>query len=738
MDVRRSAGGQRASRGTIGTLPGEVTSFVGRQADLRGVAAALAENRVVVLTGVGGVGKSRLARHVARELAEDYADGVVLCDLVGADDSSGVPDVVATALGVLPSERGAIDGLSEVLRAQQVLLVVDNCEHVLAGASGLVNRLRDRCPDVRVLATSRQPLDVSGQQVWPVAPLDVVEEGPGTAVQLFRERAASADPTVVWTPEDREDVLEVCRRLDGLPLAIELAAARTRSMTPADIAERLDSRLDVLTEHSGSAPPRHRSLQAALDWSYELLPVMTQRLFDRLAVFAGGFDLDAAVRVCAGDGVPAGAVAGRLAELVDHSLVAVDRSDRHARYRLLESLQAYAEAHLEERGELRSWRRRHAEHYLSLVEHVADGLRGPDEAQWVHLVDTELANVRAAQNRACVSGRLEVALRLPGLLCDYAYYRLRDEVYGWAERALELPGASAHPARPAALLTAAVGRMQRGELDRALEDGARVLAATSDDRLVLRATQLSAEIALYQGRLDDVDRRGEEVLERARAAGIPTSRRWATSTACTRPPTAGSRSRRGHVSTPVGGPWREPAPRACGRDSATSRGDPAGRRARGGARRLLPGHRGHPPGGQPVRGRGGTGVGRLAGGAAREAGRGAARLPRDRPLLADERRLGPSVDHAAQPRGPVRARRRRRGRRGPARRGAHRHHRRRALRRGRRPSARRSRRAAAVIGEEAFAAAETRGRCMSDVDVVTFVVDEIERLLAARPAEGRG
>ncbi|CCG04190.1 BTAD domain-containing putative transcriptional regulator [Blastococcus saxobsidens] len=518
VDVRRPGGVPRTSRGTVDALPDEVTSFVGRQADLRGVTAALKENRIVVLTGVGGVGKSRLAGRVARELAEDYVDGVVLCDLVSAEDSSAVPDVVATALGVLPSERGSIDSLPEVLRGQQVLLVVDNCEHVLDGASELVNRLRSGCPTVDVLATSRQPLHVAGQQVWPVLPLDVVDRGPGTAVELFCQRAASADPTVEWTGPDRTAALEVCRRLDGLPLAIELAAARTRSMTPTDIAERLDARLDVLTDGSGVPSPRHRSLHAMLDWSYELLPVVTRRLFDRLAVFAGGFAPDAAGRVCAGDGVPPGAVADRLAELVDHSLVVVDRSDRHARYRLLETLQSYGEAHLEERGELPSWRRRHAEHYLVLAANAADGLRGPDEASWVHLVDTEFANVRAAQHRACTAGQLDVALGLPGLLGDYAYYRLSDEVYAWAERALELPGVSTHPARPAALLTAAIGRMQRGELDRALEDGAQVLAATSDEQVILRATQLVAEIALYQGRLDDVDRWGDELRERARSA----------------------------------------------------------------------------------------------------------------------------------------------------------------------------------------------------------------------------
>ncbi|MGY2082475.1 AfsR/SARP family transcriptional regulator [Blastococcus sp. SYSU DS0539] len=512
-DVRRAPGHTTAG------FPEELTSFVGRQSELQGVAAAVGPNRLVVLTGPGGVGKSRLAGRVARELAEGYADGVVWCDLVSVVDPTAVPDAVATALGVLPSERGSTGTLLELLHGRRLLLVLDNCEHVLRGASDLVHRIVAWCPGVDVLGTSRQPLDVPGQQVWPVAPLEVVD-GDGSAVELFFDRA-TAGAGVAWTDADREAAGEVCRRLDGLPLAIELAAARTRAMTPGDVLDGLDHRFDLLTGDSVTTPPRHRSLQAALAWSYELLPVPTRQLFDRLAVFAGGFSLDAAARVCTGDDVPAGAVAGRLAELVDHSLVTVDRSGRHARYRLLESLRDYGEAHLGERGELPGRRRRHAEHCMALAARAAEGLRGPDEADWVHLIDVEFADLRAAQARAWASGQVDVALGIPGLLADYAYYRLRDEVYGWAQRALELPGASDHPGRPAALLTAAIGRMQRGELDRALDDGLQVLAATADERLILRVTQLFAEIALYQGRLDDAERRGRELLDRARSAADP-------------------------------------------------------------------------------------------------------------------------------------------------------------------------------------------------------------------------
>ena len=511
--------GPHQARSSTSVLPDELTSFVGREGDVRALEAALRERRIVVLSGVGGVGKSRLALRVAREVADNYADGVVLCDLVSADDDGAVSDVVATALGALPAPSGdSGDGLLESLRAQQVLLVLDNCEHVVTGASKLVDRIARRCPGVAVLATTRQPLRTAVQQIWPVMPLEV-DGMDGAGVELFRDRAASADPTFELTDADRDVVVEICRRLDGLPLAVELAAAQVRFMNPADVVDRLDHRFDMLTSGPSTAPPRHRSLQAVLDWSYELLPDRTQRLLDRLAVFAGGSTLDAAVLVCAGEGLPAPDVANRLADLVDQSLVSVDRSGRHARYRLLETVRAYGEAHLRAGGDLQVWRRRHAEHFASLAEEAADGLRGPDEAHWVQVLDTELANLRAAQSWACTTGHVDLALRLASLLHVYAYQRLHDEVHGWALRAVDLPGASVHPEYPATLVAAAVGRVQRGELERAREDGEKALAVASQEQVVLRAQQLLAEISLYQGRLEEADQRGLELAERSRSVG---------------------------------------------------------------------------------------------------------------------------------------------------------------------------------------------------------------------------
>lgn len=509
----------RPSGAATTSLPEVRTTFVGREEELQGVIAVLRRQGLVVLTGTGGVGKSRLAVRAARRLADQYDDGAVLCDLVSADDPAAVDDLVATTLGVPPAEGSSTrEALVELLRPFRLLLVLDNCEHVLPGAAALVDEVGRACPGVDVLATSRQPLGVPGEQVWPVHPLEVGDAADGPAVRLFLDRAEAVDPGLELSDADREAVRELCRRLDGLPLAVELAAARVRAMTPGDIVARLDRRFRLLTADAATAPSRHRSLEAVIEWSRALLPEGTRRLFDRLSMFAGGFDLDAAEQVCAGDGVDTAEVAGRLAQLVDHSLVAVDRPGHRRRYRLLETLRAHGAARLEERGDLATWHGRHGEHFTALAALAAAGVVGPEEARWGRILETEFANLRAAQARAAAAGEVDRALQLPGLLRVYAYYRLRDEVYGWALRALDLPGATRSPAAPAARVTAGVGCMQRGQLDRAGELAEQVLAEATDEAVALRARQLLTEIALYRGRLDETDRRGADLVVWARAA----------------------------------------------------------------------------------------------------------------------------------------------------------------------------------------------------------------------------
>lgn len=514
------------SEAGVQVLPVEVTSFVGRRGAVESVGAALRRSRLVTLTGVGGVGKTRLALRVAREVATRVSDGVRLCDLAGVADPAAVPGVVAAVLGVQPRNSATVeDAVVAALRSQRALLVLDNCEHVLDGVCGLVQRIVAECPDVGVLATSRQPLGVAGEQVWPVEPLDATaaDEATAPAVELFLDRAGAADPW--WVPTDDEGgvVAEICRRLDGLPLAIELAAARVRSMTPADIAARLDRRFALLTRESPATEPRHRSLQAVVDVSYALLSEPARRLFDRLAVFAGGFTLEAAEHVCVDDALTQEEVAVRLGELVDHSLVVVERSGAQARYRLLETLRVYGATRLSERGELARWRRRHAEHFLELAEQADVAVRGPEEARSVAVLDAELDNLRGAYGWAVDGEHVDLALRLPAALGTYAYFRLRDEVFGWAQRAVELPAASAGPSYASALVVAGVGLVHRGALQTADSYARQALRTTqgTDERAALRAHQLLADIAIFRGWLDALDQHGQQLAEDARKLASP-------------------------------------------------------------------------------------------------------------------------------------------------------------------------------------------------------------------------
>ncbi|WP_165491752.1 BTAD domain-containing putative transcriptional regulator [Egibacter rhizosphaerae] len=507
-------------------LPVEVTSFVAREGDVERVGAALGRAPLVTLIGPGGVGKTRLALRAAHEVAMRFDDAARLCDLAAVEDAGAVPAAVAGALGIQPHGSQDLDAAVVAhLRGLELLLLLDNCEHVLDGASRLVDRIVRACPHVRVLATSRQPLGVVGEQVWPVAPLETAAAGDPSqapAVELFLRRAEAAEPGAVFD-DDVEVVAEICRRLDGLPLAIELAAARIRSMTPVDITARLDRRFELLASDTPTADARHRSLQAVVDVSYALLSQAARRLFDRLAVFVGGFTLDAAEQVCADDVLPVDEVAARLGELVDHSLVVVERRRERARYRLLETLRAYAEARLVAQAALATWKQRHAAYCSGLAEQAAAGVVGSDEARWVVLCDAELANLRAAHRWALTAGHVDVALRLPALLHHYAYFRLRDEVFRWAEEAAARPEASDRADYAPALAAAAAGCVHRGELDRAsgYRDEAQLAASTAAELARLRVLELEADMTLYRGLLDDVDRLAQEVVTAAQALDRP-------------------------------------------------------------------------------------------------------------------------------------------------------------------------------------------------------------------------
>jgi predicted ATPase len=489
-----------------------LTSFVGREVEVSEMIGRLRVARLLTLTGPGGVGKTRLALHVASALAREFPDGVVVCELAAVADPDAVALGVATALGIQPrSDRSVASSVADVLRTKKILLVVDNCEHVIDAAASLISTLVRHCFDVRVLATSRERLAVAGEQVWPLSPLE-----PEAAFELFCDRARAVRPDLDCSGAARHHIIEICRRLDTLPLAIELAAAQAAAMNPADLERRLDDRFRLLERGPRSGPSRHRSLRALVDWSYERLGQRQRSLFDRLSVFAGSFSLEAAEEICAGDGVSGGEIPPLLAELVEMSLVKLIGDTELARYHLLETLRGYGREQLEGAGAADQWRQRHADYYIALARQAEEGLRGPEEGRWMRRLDSELDELRAAHRWAVAHDDADRALALSVALHGYAHRSMRPEVFAWAERASRLAGAVGHRLFPLALGSAARAAVVRGDLARArrLAGEAADAAAGAPEGHV--AFQTLAAVALFGGDLADArshSRRAEELAD---------------------------------------------------------------------------------------------------------------------------------------------------------------------------------------------------------------------------------
>ncbi|HXY95127.1 MAG TPA: adenylate/guanylate cyclase domain-containing protein, partial [Acidimicrobiia bacterium] len=364
-------------------LPVQTSSFVGRDDEVRAVAEALEGSRMVTLTGVGGVGKTRLGVQVAAEVLPAFPDGAWLCELAAASDDEAMAQVVAAALGALAGADADInERIVEYLRNKQALVVLDNCEHLLGAVARLADAILRRCPGVSLVATSREGLGVEGERVWPLRSLALpdpsrlgMEAEESEALRLFAERAAAASPDFELDATTITAVADICRRLDGIPLAIELAAARTVSMTPSQISTRLDERFRLLTGGRRTAVERHQTLRAAVDWSFSLLDQRTQTVFNGLGVFAGSFDDEAAEAVATGEGIEEWDVVDALGELVAKSMVVAERDRLRNRYQLLETMRAYARERLEESGEADAWRRRHAAHYATFADLASPALR---------------------------------------------------------------------------------------------------------------------------------------------------------------------------------------------------------------------------------------------------------------------------------------------------------------------------------------------------------------------------
>jgi len=387
-------------------LPVQLTSFIGREQEMTEVKHLLATASVVTLLGSGGAGKTRLALQVAADVLEAYAEGVWLVELAPIADPALVPQTVASALGLREPARHATEALVDFLRPKSLLLVVDNCEHLLAASADLCAALLRRCPKLRVLATSREPLGIAGEASYRVPSLSLPDPqqspSPETitqyaAVRLFVERAVFYQPRFAVTTTNAKAIAEVCRRLDGIPLALELAAARVRVLSVEQIGARLDDRFRLLTGGARTALPHHQTLRAAIDWSHDLLADDERALFRRLSVFVGGFTLDAAEGVCADGTIASTLILDLLTRLVDKSLIGVDvGSGAEARYRLLETVRQYAVDRLVESGEAAAVRTRHRDVFLALAERAEPELQGPDQKIWLDRLAVELDNLRAA------------------------------------------------------------------------------------------------------------------------------------------------------------------------------------------------------------------------------------------------------------------------------------------------------------------------------------------------------
>jgi predicted ATPase/class 3 adenylate cyclase/DNA-binding CsgD family transcriptional regulator len=392
-------------------LPLQLTSFVGRQAQLSQVRDLLGENRLVTLTGAGGAGKTRLAVHIAAQLSGEFDDGVWYVDLAPITDPDLVPITAARAFG-LPDQpgRSTMDTLTRFVTDRQTLMLLDNCEHLLDTSAALVNALLGAAAGLTLLATSREPIGVAGEVSWRVPSLSLSDE----AVELFSDRARHARPDFVVSDDNTAVVTEICARLDGLPLAIELAAARVRALSLAEILDTLNDRFRLLTGGARTAVRRQQTLRASVDWSHELLTEPERVLFRRLAAFLGGFDLDAVHAVVGGD-TPRYQVMDLLTLLVDKSLVVADETAGRTRYRLLETVRHYAAEKLGESGEADVVRIRHRDHYTSMAS-LLDGPSGSDYGQRVEKTEIDIDNLRAAYAWSRENGDAELALALASSL----------------------------------------------------------------------------------------------------------------------------------------------------------------------------------------------------------------------------------------------------------------------------------------------------------------------------------
>ncbi|MEU0569985.1 LuxR C-terminal-related transcriptional regulator [Nonomuraea sp. NPDC005983] len=525
---------QTGRRPQLSRLPAELTSFVGRRHEVTEAKRLLSQSRIVTFTGPGGVGKTRLALRVAAEVSRAFPDSVRLVELATLNDPGMLGQTVAEALEVRDwSSRPLVDVLAEHLRDKRMLLVLDNCEHLLHACTVLVETLTRAAPDLRVLATSRQVLGVTGEQILAVPVMTLPDRDGGLlppqslmeydAVRLFAERVAAVLPGFAVTEANQETVERICRRLDGIPLAIELAAVRLRALSLPQLLERLDERFQLLTAGSRAVVPRHRTLRALIDWSYELCTEQERLLWARVAVFAGGLDLEAAEEVCSGDGIATGDVVDLVIGLVDKSILIAEQAPS-MRYRLLDTIQQYGRERLKDSGQESAMRRRHRDYYRHLAAQAVRGRFGPDQATCFTSLRREHANLRSALDHCFATGDTGAGLEMA---TDLAYHWITSYYMKEGRRWLELGlAAETAPSETRAMALWAAGWLAvfQGELDTAEE----MLAESRDLGERLGLERVLAYVAIFWGGV--VICRGDpekaiaiyqEAAARSRAIGDP-------------------------------------------------------------------------------------------------------------------------------------------------------------------------------------------------------------------------
>ncbi len=516
-------------------LPAELSGFIGRGREISEVRALAGSCRLVTLTGAGGCGKTRLGLQVAAELLDGSGDGVWLVELAAVTDEDAVPLAIAQALRLtLNPGRPALEALLDALALQDVLIVLDNCEHLIGGCAKTAEAIVRRCPRVHLLATSREPLGVGGETIYRVpslslpGPDDSGAPAPGSsdAVALFAERARANGVAVAVDERAGHLVVSVCRRLDGMPLAIELAAARLRSMSLSELAGRLDQRFRLLTGGSRTAVERQQTLAATVGWSYALLTAAERMLLARLSVFAGSFGLDAAEAVGGTGDLDVLDVAGMLGSLVDKSLVVAEPAGEILRYRLLETIRLFAAERLAGAGEEEATAvaSAHCAHFLAVAERAAPYLTGPEQGEWLARLDADQANLRrAAQYAAGRPDGTTLVLRLGVALDRYWWARSRmQEGFGLLVPVLRRPDAGADPALFGAALTTGAGVAYFIDLAAALQLAdlaVQVARQLGDERLLCRALGALCAAHFYAGEPEAGHPFGQESVDRARRLG---------------------------------------------------------------------------------------------------------------------------------------------------------------------------------------------------------------------------